>query len=166
MSSAFPFRWLLIALSILPTISCLAPETNLGQVVHVADGDSFEIRLDGNGAVVKVRLYGIDAPEKGQAHGNVARGFARGLLEGQQVRLQIVEKDNYGRLVANAFLSDGRLVNHEIVKQGHAWWYRKYAPTDRQLAAFEAQAKSLKLGLWTRSNPKPPWQFRYEKRRR
>jgi len=156
---------LLILLACL-TQACMAPAVYRGRVTHVADGDSFELTMADSPSPIKVRLYGIDAPEKGQSHANAARSFARRLLEGHDVELQLIETDDFGRLVAWVRLADGRLANHEILANGHAWWFRKYAPADRELASLEAEAKGRKLGLWADPNPKPPWQFRYEKRRR
>jgi endonuclease YncB( thermonuclease family) len=57
-------------------------------------------------------------------------------------------------------LPDGRNLNRELVQAGLAWWYRKYAPDDRELEKLEAEARSAKRGLWQDPNPVPPWEFR------
>ena len=67
---------------------------------------------------------------------------------GKQVTLQTSGKDKYGRTLADAMLSDGTNVNHELVKDGWCWWYRKYAPGDTILEGLEKEARKAKKGLW------------------
>jgi micrococcal nuclease len=69
--------------------------------------------------------------------------------------------DRYGLSVADVTLPDGRLLNREMVRRGMAWWYRKYAPNNRKLANVEAEAKTARLGLWSRSHPVAPWDWRH-----
>ncbi len=57
-------------------------------------------------------------------------------------------------------LPDGRVLNHEIVKAGFAWWFRRYAPNDPILEGLEFQAREAKRGLWVLRDPVPPWEFR------
>ena len=72
----------------------------------------------------------IDCPEKGQAYGNRAKQAASQLVFGKEVTLHTFGKDKYGRTIADVLLPDGTNVNHELVKDGWCWWYRKYAPGD------------------------------------
>ena len=102
-----------------------------GRVVGIADGDTITVMHDGRGE--KIRLYGIDAPEKGQAFGNRAKQFVSSLAFGKEAKVEVKDYDRYGRTVADVILPDGRNLNHEIVKAGFAWWYRKYAPKDKEL---------------------------------
>jgi endonuclease YncB( thermonuclease family) len=81
----------------------------------------------------RVRLSGIDFPEKGQAYGNRAKQAASALVFGRDVILQTHGQDKYGRTLADVILRDGTNVNHELVKDGWCWWYRKYAPGDTVL---------------------------------
>jgi micrococcal nuclease len=62
--------------------------------------------------------------------------------------VEIKDYDRYGRTVADLILPDGRNLNREIVKAGFAWWYRKYAPRDREIEALESDARAAKRGLW------------------
>src|SRR5688572_24491419 len=99
-----------------------------GEVVGVQDGDTIEVLY--NGKAQRIRLYGIDCPEKGQPYGNNAKQATSALVFAQYVTLEIHGKDKYGRILADVLLADGTNVNQELVKDGMCWWYRKYAPED------------------------------------
>jgi len=79
-----------------------------------------------NNHAERIRLNGIDCPEKGQAYGRKAKQAASELVLGRQVTLQTHGLDKHGRTIADVLLPDGTNVNHELVKQGWCWWYRKY----------------------------------------
>jgi endonuclease YncB( thermonuclease family) len=68
----------------------------------------------------------------------------------------VTGRDRYGRTVADVILPDGRNLNHELVKAGYAWWYRKYAPHDRELERLEEEARGAKRGLWSDPHAIPP----------
>lgn len=133
-----------------------------GQVVGVTDGDS--LRVMHNGRAEQVRLQGVDCPEKGQAFGQRAKKAASDLAFGQTVMVNPISKDKYGRTVATVVLTDGKVLNHELVKRGWCWWFRKYAPSDTELEAFEQAARQAKKGLWIDPRPVPPWEFRKARR--
>lgn len=61
-------------------------------------------------------------------------------------------------------LSDGTNVNHELLKNGWCWWYRRYAPGDTVLKGLEREAREGKKGLWVDSAPIPPWVYRKARR--
>lgn len=133
-----------------------------GQVVRVSDGDTVSV-LDKDNEQHKVRLYGIDTPERDQPRGrDAARALAK-LVEGRTVGVVVVEKDDYGRIVGTVFHDDAN-VNLALVAAGHAWWYRYYAPQNRQLQAAEQDARDLGLGLWADPDPVPPWDWRRGRR--
>jgi endonuclease YncB( thermonuclease family) len=125
--------------------------------VRVLDGDSLVV-LSG-GAEIAVRLPGIAAPERGQAYGRRARSRAGELAFGRQVRLEPHGRDLHGRELAEVFLPDGRSLNRELVSEGLAWWYRRYA-ADADLAAREREARAGRRGLWADAAPVAPWEFR------
>ena len=79
---------------------------------------------------------------------------------GKEVTLQTFGKDKYGRTLADVLLPDGTNVNHELVKDGWCWWYRKYAPLDAELEKLEKDARDAKKGLWVDPAPIPPWEWR------
>jgi micrococcal nuclease len=130
----------------------------VGPVVSVIDGDTIEVLH--NTTPERVRLSGIDCPEKGQAFGNRAKQATSALVFGRDVILQTHGQDKHRRTLADAFLSDGTHVNHELVKEGWCWWYQKYAPKDLVLQQLEQTAKEDKKGLWAEPNPVPPWLYR------
>jgi len=108
----------------------------------------------------RIRLQGIDCPEKGQAYGNRAKGATSDLTFAQIVTVESHGQDKYKRTIGDVFLSDGTNVNRELVAQGWCWWYRKYAPEDLVLGGLEAAARLAKKGLWADPSPIPPWEYR------
>ncbi|HOX44205.1 MAG TPA: thermonuclease family protein [Myxococcota bacterium] len=137
-----------------------------GRVVRVLDGDTVEVlTLEGERRVpVKVRLHGVDCPEKRQPFGQKAKEAALRLAGGQQVSVVPRDRDRYGRTVGVVRLPDGRSLNAELVRLGLAWWYRRYAPRARELEELEAQARAARLGLWADPSPQAPWDFRKAQR--
>lgn len=137
-----------------------------GKVLRIADGDTVTV-LTGQG-LTKVRLYGVDCPETGQYGGPEAAEFTRGLLFLRSVSLSVMDTDHYGRIVAVIKLDDGRLVNEELVRHGHAWVYRAHCGEDfcARWQTLERQAKKQRLGLWRHNNPIPPWKWRRSHPRR
>lgn len=133
-----------------------------GRVISVADGDTVTIKAKGKN--IKVRLFGVDSPEKKQDFGIDAMNFTRLILYNKFVEVKVISKDKYNRDVANVFIEDGRCFNHEIVKNGYAWWYQYFAPNDRTLKSLEYSAKNKKIGLWKSPNPEAPWKFRAKNR--
>ena len=130
-----------------------------GKVVGVQDGDTLTVRQDA-GAAIRIRLWGIDAPENRQAYSNASKRQLSSLTFGKRVRVLVRDTDRYGRTVAEIILPDDRNVNQEMVKAGYAWWYRKYAPNDNVLEKLEADARAEKRGLWADPNAVPPWEYR------
>ena len=128
-----------------------------GKVVGVHDGDTITV-LAGEKTQIKVRLYGIDAPEGGQAFGNKAKQALSALVFGKTIKLDIVDRDRYGRSVANVH-ADGNWVNERMVSIGMAWHYKAYSK-DPRLAKAEDAAREKRLGLWQDADPVPPWAYR------
>jgi endonuclease YncB( thermonuclease family) len=140
-----------------------APATDLaGRVTKVADGDTFTLALQGN-RKLRVRLYGIDAPEHDQPYGQAARTALNDKLLGHDVRIMLHDVDTYGRMVSTVYL-DGRDINLEQVQSGLAWWYRDYAPNDQAIRDAEADAQRQHQGLWHDAKPTPPWEWRHNKK--
>ena len=139
-------------------------DTLMGRVVSVADGDTITV-LDDTNTQHKIRLTGIDAPEKRQAFGNVSRQSLADMVAGQSVAVEWVKADRYGRKLGKVLLA-GLDCNLVQVKRGLAWHYKQYqreqSPTDQQsYAAAEIEARAAKLGLWRDADPMPPWEFRH-----
>lgn len=133
-----------------------------GKCVGVSDGDT--IRVMYLGKPQKIRLFGVDCPEKGQDFGERARQFTASLVFGKEASVRPVTRDPYGRVVAWVSV-DNVSLNHELVKAGLAWWFRRYAPKRRDLKRLEQDARKAEIGLWSHPNPIPPWEFRREHRR-
>ena len=128
------------------------------RVVGISDGDTITCLRDTT--QVKVRLWGIDCPESGQDFGQRAKQATSDLAFGKTVQVLPRDTDRYGRTVAEVMLLDGRSLNRELVRQGAAWWYREYAPADRELERLEIEAKAAKRGFWAQSSPVAPWEWR------
>lgn len=133
-------------------------ETYKGRVISVADGDTITVKAKGK--KIKIRLFGVDAPERKQEFGKDARNFTSLMLYNKFVEIKVVSKDKYDRTVADVILEDGRSFNQEIVKSGFAWWYSYFAPYDKELKESEFNAKNKKIGLWKGNKPEAPWKFR------
>ena len=129
-----------------------------GTVQKITDGDTFHL-LSG-GQTVKVRLYGIDAPEKKQEHGTVATEALRQLCSQQNVKVKVHNTDRYGRSVGELWLNDTLHVNLWMLQQGHAWWYQAYAKKRPDFEEAQLKAQSERVGLWADKNPLPPWEWR------
>ena len=131
-----------------------------GKVISVADGDTLTL-LTKEGPV-KVRLYGIDCPESRQSFGPEAKDYATDLALFEEVKLQVMSTDQYGRNVAVVALPDGRLLNEVLLDEGLAWVYRAYCHDPRCVGWLlkEQTAKTRGKGLWSENSPAPPWKWR------
>ncbi len=134
-----------------------------GRVVGISDGDT--ITVLSKGKPERIRLHGIDCPEKRQAFGKRAKQFTSRLTYGKQVTVKDLGQDRYGRTVGEVVLPDGRSLNHELVKAGFAWWYRRYSPDDETLKQLEQEARDAKRGLWVDGDLNPPWEWRIARKR-
>ena len=135
----------------------LQPGEFSGKVVSIADGDTITV-LDSSDTQRKVRLQGIDAPEKTQAFGTKSKENLSDKIFGKQVLVKWKEKDKYGRILGEVF-SGTRHINLQMVQDGMAWHYKNYS-NDETLSAAEESARSEKRGLWADKDPVPPWEFR------
>lgn len=158
---------LLLALTLTFSIQLANAATISGRVVGVADGDTITV-LDSNNTQYKIRLSGIDAPEKRQAFGNISKKSLSDLVFGKQVTVDWQKQDRYGRTVGKV-LMNGQDVNLLQINRGLAWFYKKYqnelVQSDR-LDYLHAQeiAADRKKGLWLDNAPVAPWNFRKDRR--
>lgn len=138
----------------------LSAKTLEGRVVRVADGDTITL-LDANNRQHKIRLYGIDAPELHQAYGRKARGALEKLVAGKDVRVKVINIDDYGRNVG--LVSEGSIIaNERMVQDGFAWVYTYYCKMNfcADWQTLEQNARQARKGLWRGKNPIPPWKWR------
>ena len=129
-----------------------------GKVVGVSDGGTITVLHNGKGE--RIRLHGIDSPEKRQAFGNRAKQFTSKLVFGKTVTVEVMDRDRYGRTLGVVLLPDGRSLDRELVRAGFAWWYRRYAPDDETPEQLEREARGAELGLWADPHAVPPWEWR------
>jgi len=140
-----------IAIIILCYLSLLAYPA---KVIKISDGDTITV-LSGK-EQTKVRLYGIDAPEKKQDYGQKSKQFLASLIAGQVVEVVPKGKDRYKRTLGIIHYK-GQDINAQMVLNGYAWAYVKYS---RIYVDQEKTAREKKRGLWQSSNPTPPWEWR------
>lgn len=155
-----------ILASLLTSTPILA-DTLQGRVVGVADGDTVTV-LDSSNSQWKIRLMGIDAPEKKQAFGSRSKESLSSLVFNKSVLVEYSKRDKYGRTVGKIIV-DGVDANLGQVKAGMAWHYKKYEkeqpPDDRATyAQAEDAARASSLGLWVDAEPIPPWDWRKEQK--
>ncbi len=135
----------------------------VGKVVGVTDGDTITV-LDAANVQYKIRLAGIDAPEKSQAFGQRSKEHMSMLVFGKTVEVIWNKTDRYGRTIGKVIVA-GQDANLDQIRAGLAWHYRAYekeqAPADRAAyAQAETEARTRHAGLWQDANPTPPWDYR------
>jgi endonuclease YncB( thermonuclease family) len=150
-----------LVLTIIPAIAGATPAT----VVKVYDGDT--LNLDVQGETIRIRLYGIDAPESGQ-NGNVAATrFLRRLVLEHPVEVIVLETDRLDQAFA-VVIREGKesSVNAAMVASGYAWVDPERCRTDEcpRWKKIESQARMLKLGIWSAYDVVPPWEFKNQQR--
>ena len=126
------------------------------KVVAVHEGDRLTIRYDGRNETI--HLKDIDCPELKQPYGKQAKHVTAAYVGNRDVVVRGLMRDKQGRVSADVLLHDGRNVGHELLKEGLAWWQRS-ASSNAGLDVMEELARASRKGLWTDSNPVPPWKW-------
>ncbi len=152
-------RATLLSIFILIFQESIFAETITGRVVKVYDGDTVTI-LDASNTQHRIRLQGIDAPERGQAYGKKSGKYLADAVASKHVTVDYEKLDRYKRIMGKV-LRDGRDMNLRQLKAGLAWHYKKYQKEqsldDRKLyAAAEIEARQAGRGLWQEPEPVPP----------
>lgn len=168
-------KHLVLLLAILGSIPSASADVE-GQVVAVSDGDTITV-LDTEQVQHKIRLSGIDAPEKGQPFGNASREHLASLVAAKAVFVESQKTDRYGRTLGKVWVQPGDCprcgktlnANYAQILAGMAWWYRYYAkeqsPEDRgRYESAEEEARARKRGLWSDPHPINPYDWRKAKR--
>lgn len=151
---------LVIGLALLTAFpSLVVAEEFAAKVIGITDGDTLTV-LRGS-VPLTIRLYGIDAPEAGQAFGFRAKRHAATLAFGERVTVRPRYEDRYGRTAADVLLPDGQSLGRRMVEDGYAWWSRRHAPGDPGLRDAEHAARDAERGLWAAPSPTPPWEWRF-----
>ena len=161
-----------VALLLLMALGAAHADTLTGRVVGVTDGDTITV-LDANRQQHKIRLGGIDAPEKAQPFGQRSKENLSRLVFNKEVQVDWTKRDRYQRIVGKVWVQPSDCptcpmtldAGHAQITVGLAWWYRKYAneqpSQDRGQYEFsEQEAKARRVGLWSEPDPVPPWEWR------
>jgi len=140
-----------------------------GRVVGVADGDTVTV-LNVSNVQHKIRLMGIDAPEKKMPYGQRSKEHLSQLVFGKQVAVEYHKKDRYGRIVGKIEVN-GSDANLGQIQAGMAWHYKQYEreqpEEDRRVYSMaEMDAHNARAGLWAAPDPVPPWDWRKQQRSR
>ena len=154
--------YLIIALLLFGLNAQAQIATITGKVVAVADGDTFTLLVNGS-RQQKIRLHGIDCPEKKQDFGQVAKDFTSKQVFGKTITVKPTDIDRYGRTIAIVLLPDQISLNELLLKNGLAWHYVQY-DKNQQWNKLEQIARKNKVGLWQQPNAVAPWTFRHTKR--
>jgi endonuclease YncB( thermonuclease family) len=166
---------IILCLTLIP--SFIWAKTLKGRTVKIADGDTVTI-VDDSGYIHRIRLAGIDAPEKDQPYGDVSKENLIGLVSGKTVIIEYEKRDKYKRIVGKVLVDPpGDVfcmtldcvkkvdVGLEQIKAGLAWHYEYYqmeqSEEDRRLCSeAEQEARKKKIGLWKDNEPMAPWEWR------
>lgn len=150
-------KWLTAVAMSLISLQVAAGTVLTGKVVGVSDGDT--LWLLSNKTEHRIRLAGIDAPEKAQPFGKLSKQSLSDLVYGKTVKAICPDRDRYERLICRIDL-DGKDINLEQIRRGMAWAYRQYSPPMAYLKS-EEQARGNGTGLWADRSPIPPWEWRH-----
>lgn len=144
-----------------PTVALKQNRTYKGKSIKVDDGDTFTF-LSRRKVSYRIRLDGIDAPEKGMPYAKKAKEYLAALLLNQEIELRILSADRYGRYVGKVYCK-GQEVSLLMLRAGYAWHYSKY---NQEVIFFEAEhkARDQKTGLWQNEHPLAPWTVRAYRR--
>lgn len=172
-SKGFQADPLLIAICLVAIVLAMlaitaSADTLTGRVVGIADGDTLTL-LDATNNQHKIRLAGIDSPEKGQPFGQVCKQSLSDLAYDHLVAVKLTKLDRYGRVIGKV-LMNGQDLNLEQIRRGCGWHYKQYQKEqifDDRLSynAAEESAKKGKVGLWSDHEPVPPWEWRKARRK-
>lgn len=160
-------RFITFVLAICLWANSASAATLSGRIVGVADGDTVTL-LEADHTLHKIRISGIDAPEKKMPFGSASKASMSTLTFGKEAQAECRKKDRYGRDVCTVRVA-GNDVGLEQLKAGLGWWYREYAreqtPKERQAyEQAESGAKAGRVGLWGEEDPQPPWEWRHARR--
>ena len=147
-----------IFLALTPAWAVAAAPAFSGQVTGVSVTELLTIQAE-NGERL-VRLYGIDAPAPGQPFSREALARVRELALGQTVQVLPRAADSAGVMVAEVSLADGTRLHERLLEEGLVWWDRNNAPEARTLRRLNAEALLAGAGIWSVSDPVPPWEYR------
>ncbi len=139
------------------------------KVIKVSDGDTISVKklknnvLDGD--LIKVRLYGVDAPEKDQDFGYESKKALMNYVMDKTIEIDVKSKDRYGRSVGVIYIG-GRNINEELLRDGYVWYYEQYDKNNEKSRLLQENAMKNKLGLFSKKGYIEPWKFRKDKKKK
>jgi endonuclease YncB( thermonuclease family) len=150
---------LLYAMSMmgLQNVESVPQNVLVGSAIKIVDGDTFDLLV--GTTIYRIRLNGIDTPERGQPFYKNAKDALGNWCRLQPLTVKYKSKDRNGRLIGDVYTTTGYWINLKLVEEGLAWHYKKYS-TDKTLATAEKKARANKTGLWKEVNPVAPWIWR------
>ena len=138
------------------------------KVIKVSDGDTISVKKLKNGVLdgdlIKVRLYGVDAPEKDQDFGYESKKALMNYVADKTIEIDIKAKDRYGRSVGVLYVG-GRNINEELLRDGYVWYYEQYDKNNERSRLLQENAMKNKLGLFSKKGYVEPWKFRKQKKK-
>ena len=157
------YQLLLKCIVLMLLVSEANAEIIFGRVIGVSDGDTITV-LDTDKIEHKVRLMGIDVPEKSQAFGAASKQALSNYIYQKEVTVDYKKLDKYKRIVGKVIL-ERQDVCLAMIIDGMAWHYKDYekeqSKKDRDLySQAEIKARQAKIGLWQDANPIEPSAFR------
>ena len=155
-------RLVLLSFLLLPLLGITAPPvyTLTGKATRIIDGDTFGLLV--GTTTHRIRLAGIDAPEKGQDFGTASKQLLGNLCRNQTLTVVVTDVDRNKRKIAEIYTQQKLWINKEMISKGMAWHFVKYS-SDKVLANAELSARKQKVGLWSLANPVAPWDWRKKK---
>ncbi len=161
--NTYMLRFVLLSFLLLPLLAFTAPPvyTLKGKAVRIIDGDTFDLLV--GTTTHRIRLAGIDAPEKKQDFGNVSKQLLGKLCSNQTLTVVVTDVDRNKRKIAEVYTEQKLWINKELIAKGMAWHFKKYS-SNKELANAELSARKQKAGLWSLKNPVAPWDWRKIKR--
>lgn len=149
--------YILIILLLIPILSSAQLK---GRIVKVSDGDTV-VLLDSTNTQHKIRLWGIDCPERGQDYGTKATQHTKELCAGKYVTVKVMGKDPYKRTLGIVYV-DGVNVNESLLSNGLAWMYRY--TKDKNYQILEDKARNKKINIWSMKEPIEPYLWRKQQK--
>jgi endonuclease YncB( thermonuclease family) len=161
--NTYLFRISLLSFLLLPFLAFTpAPVYTLkGKAVRIIDGDTFDLLV--GTTTHRIRLAGIDAPEKKQDFANASKELLGILCNNQPLTVVVIDTDRNKRKIADIYTQQKLWINKELVAKGMAWHFVKYS-SNKELAKAELLARKQKAGLWSLKNPVAPWDWRKKDR--
>lgn len=129
-----------------------------GKVIKIVDGDTYDV-LTSDFKTIRIRMNGIDAPEKKQAFGSKSKDHLGSLCFGKTVKIVPISYDRNKRLIADSFTDRDLNLSRAMIRAGYAWHFKKYSK-DKIMADDEDYARKIRAGLWVDNEPIAPWVFR------